>query len=87
MVILDDGNRSGREMSLQERVDIYEEMQECLAKELGLTMFVSKGAPVRLYDMWKQRPVDIPVAGCTEIRKIKGKLRPNPFRWTFVGGE
>lgn len=86
MDFMDVSCESGREMTLRERVDIFEEMQEFLAHDIGLSVLVSNGAPIRLYDMWKKRPVDIPVAGCTEIRKVKGKLIPNPFRWTYTNG-
>lgn len=66
--------RSTRDMSIEERVQLFFDMQQALADGLGIAFAVDHGAPFPLYDIWGEALVYADPNEITRVSKKDGKL-------------
>ena len=71
--------KAGKTMTLQERAELFREIQQILADELGIAFAVPHGSPMMLYDIWEKKPVVLELIKGTEIKKEMGMLEIIPF--------
>lgn len=60
-------------MSIEERVYRFQEAQQILADTIGLAVPVPHGEPMKLYDIWEKRLVEVTLLRGTEVKKEPGK--------------
>jgi len=63
-----------RGASLQERVDLFLEIHQTLADQLGIAVPVPHGETMKLYDVWNQELVEVELHKGTEIKKENGEI-------------
>lgn len=67
----DEGYRGA---SIQERVDLFLDIHQTLADQLGIAVPVQHGETMKLYDIWNQELVEVELHKGTEIKKENGEV-------------
>lgn len=61
------------DLSLDERMQKFQEAQQILADTIGIAVPVPHGEPMMLYDIWGQRIIEVTLLRGTEIKKEPGE--------------
>ena len=67
-------NKGYRESSIQERVDLFLDIQQTLADQLGIAIPVQHGETMKLFDIWEKELVEVELHKGTEIEKKNGEV-------------
>lgn len=67
-------NKRYRESSIEERVDLFLNIQQILADHLGIAIPVQHGETMKLFDIWGKELVEVEIHKGTEIEKKNGEV-------------
>lgn len=68
-----------KEMTIEERIDTFFEIQQMIANTLGLAVPVRHGDLFPLYDMWEHKLMNLKIHAGTEIKNEDGEITVTQF--------
>lgn len=66
-------------MTMEDRAQLYFDIQRALANNLGLTVAVPHGEDLILYDLWEGKPLKLKINRGINIKKQDGKVTIEEF--------
>lgn len=66
-------------MTIEERVQLFFDIQQTLANDLGLAFPVKHGEDFPLYDLWEGKLLDVKINKGVRIKKQDGKVTVEEF--------
>ena len=66
-------------MTIVERVQLFFDIQQTLADDLGLTFAVKHGEDFPLYDLWEKELLEVKINKGATIKKQDGKVTVEEF--------
>ena len=66
-------------MTIEERVQLFFDIQQTLANDLGLAFAVKHGEDFPLYDLWEEELLEVKINKGTNIKKQDGKVIVEEF--------
>lgn len=66
-------------MTIEDRVQLYFDIQKTLANNIGLTVAVPHGEDLILYDLWEGKPLKLKIYRGINVKKQDGEVTVEEF--------
>ncbi len=78
-MVVEAEKQKGRKMTLEERIKRFMSLMTEATQETGITVAVEHGAPLVVFDLQNQEPINLEITVGTEVERKKRRNVNNDF--------